>query len=189
MSISIFYIVPLDAIVLIYQLWSQGKVRIYEPCILVYCRCRVDRCSFSSIVNTAITFNAIKPLKPFKLEHQNSSDSHWVISADGDDCLPSGWMLVAMIKHRGEKGSRKKARIKTREPKSAPGCGSRTKSCRRCLMEAGVWACISRGPPYWSEASRGEGHFWKRSCTEKIFDPIIWGWNCARKLFSHWDQH
>lgn len=186
--IPVFYIVQLDGIVFTYQLWNQGKIRTLEPCILVYCRCRVNRCSLSSTVNTAITFNAIKPLKSFKLENQNSSDTHWVISADGNDCLPSGWMSVAMIKHQGGKRSREKAWKKTREPKSAPGCDSRTKSCRRCLMEAGVWACTSPGPPYWSEASRGEEHS-EKGAAQKIFDPIIWQWNCARKLFSHWDHH
>lgn len=45
--------------------------------------------------------------------------------------------------------------LRTREEKNGAGCASKTKSCRRCLTEAGASACTNHGPHCWSKASRG----------------------------------
>lgn len=69
--------------------------------------------------------------------------------------LSSGWMLSA-LKNTRETKSRERVWRRTREEKNVPGCGSKTESCRRCVMGAGVSACTNHGPRYWSEASRGK---------------------------------
>lgn len=66
----------------------------------------------------------------------------------------SGWMLE-VVKTTAAPWSNEWV-WRTRRGMGVAGCGSKTKSCRRSLTEAGASACISRGPHCWSRASRSE---------------------------------